>query len=292
MLRVERGCSNNTRIAYKTDLQKVQGILGKTRLENLTREEIYTFLENEYGQGMASSTVSRRISALRQFFHFLITEGVLETDLTQYLKKPRLGRTLPKHLSVEEVSCLIEASHDKEGIEGLRLTAMMEILYATGMRVTELVSMARNSLIKSQNHDLVRVCGKGSKERLIPLTHHAIKALDAYLPLRDSFGARTSPFLFPSRGVLGHLTRQRFHQLIKELALSVGIDARKVSPHVIRHAFATHLLARGADLISVQKLLGHSSINTTEIYTHILPESLKDLVESCHPLTQRAKEKE
>lgn len=287
MLHVERGCSPNTITAYRTDLTKLSQHFKETPVETLTKDDLHRFFESAYASELATSTVSRQVSSLRQFFQFLQGEGVLHTNLTQHLKKPRMGRSLPKYLTVEEVGDLIEAAHALDTPEGLRLTAMMEILYATGIRVTELVSLPLSSLMNVEGHAIIRVRGKGDKERLIPLTRHAVEAIERYRNVRGCFGAETSSYLFPSRGLQGYLTRQRFHQLIKELAMSVNITPAKVSPHVIRHAFATHLLERGADLISVQKLLGHSSINTTEIYTHLLPENLRDMVESCHPLAQR-----
>ncbi len=287
MLRVERGCSTNTVDAYTRDLAKIAAFYKRTSPEDLRKDEIYTFLEKVYESGAAPTSVSRQISALKQFFTFLHADGVVSENITQHLKKPRLGRSLPKYLSVDEVDALIHAAHANDRPEGLRLAALMEVLYATGARVSELVSLPMHGLITVQGHHVIRVRGKGDKERLVPLTQHACSAIDRYKAVRNVFGLPTSEFLFPSRGMLGHLTRQRFHQLIKELALSVNIDPVKVSPHVIRHAFATHLLERGADLISVQKLLGHSSINTTEIYTHVLPENLREMVESCHPLAQR-----
>lgn len=287
MLRVERGCSHHTVAAYTRDLAKIAAYYPSKNPHDLGKDAIYTFLEEIYKSGAAPTSISRQISALKQFFTFLHAEGFLAENITQHLKKPRLGRRLPKYLSVDEVDDLIQAAHASDRPEGLRLAALMEILYATGARVSELVSLPLNGLVTVQGHHVIRLRGKGNKERLVPLTQYAVTAIAHYKNVRNVFGLPTSDFLFPSRGIQGYLTRQRFHQLIKGLALSVNIDPIKVSPHVIRHAFATHLLERGADLISVQKLLGHSSINTTEIYTHVLPENLREMVESCHPLAQR-----
>jgi integrase/recombinase XerD len=223
---------------------------------------------------------------MRQFFRFLYSEGVRGDDPTTTIESPRRGRPLPKLLSEQEVSQLLERARGKRGPEGMRLTALLETLYATGMRVSELVSLPLSAVARDPRYILVR--GKGNKERLVPLSEPAREALNGYKSVRGQFcrNGVESPYLFPSRGGSGYLTRHRFAQLLKQLSTEAGIAPSKVSPHVLRHAFATHLLNRGADLRSVQQMLGHADIATTQIYTHVLDERLKSLVETHHPLAR------
>jgi integrase/recombinase XerD len=238
---------------------------------------------------MAPRTAARRLSALRQFHRFLNGEGVRPDDPTAALDSPRQGRPLPKYLSEAEVDALLVASRARPGPDGVRLVALLELLYATGLRVSELVGLPLAAIARDRR--LLSVRGKGNKERLVPLSEPAREALAAWLPLRQAAlgPGSMSRWLFPSRSRQGHLTRHRFGQLLKELAIAAGLDPAKVSPHVLRHAFATHLLAHGADLRSVQRLLGHADISTTQIYTHVLEDRLRALVHEHHPLAKQGR---
>ena len=234
---------------------------------------------------MTPSTVARRLSVIRQFFRFLLAERLRDDDPASSLDSPKLGRSLPKILSRVEVDRLIDATQELG--DGGRMATLLEVLYATGLRVSELVTLPMSAADRSPSMLLVR--GKGDKERQIPLSDPARVAIASWLHVRAGAlpEGEKSRYLFPSRGRQGHLTRQRFAQLLKEVALKAGIDPARVSPHVLRHAFASHLLEAGADLRSVQLMLGHADIVTTQIYTHVLPEKVRSLVEDHHPLAKR-----
>ena len=290
MMAGERGASSNTIDAYRRDLESFASF---TASRNKAPEDADTTVIRKYlaqmaGSGMAPRTAARRLSALRQFFKFLFAEKIRSDDPCSLIDSPRQGRPLPKFLTESEVDVLLETARLRDGPEGLRLVALLEILYAAGLRVSELVGLPVSAL--SRDGDMLIVRGKGDKERMVPLSGPAIEALADYREVREHFlpkkkvRSATSPFLFPSRGKDGHLTRARFGQMLKELAAEAGIDPRKVSPHVLRHSFASHLLAHGADLRSLQQMLGHADISTTQIYTHVLDERLKQLVNQAHPL--------
>ena len=289
MLSAERGAAVNTLDSYRRDLNDYLGHLsavGRTGRDAGARD-VRSWLEAMSNAGMAASTAARRLSAIRQFHKFLYTEGRRADDPTATIDSPRQGRALPKILSEDEVSLMLEVAHGDETPAGLRMTALLEMLYATGMRVSELVQLPLSAVARDQDFIVVR--GKGGKERLVPLTGKARQAIAAYKAVRNKFipkGAELK-WLFPSSGKEGHLTRQRFGQMLKELAVLSGISPGKVSPHVLRHAFASHLLAHGADLRAVQQLLGHSDISTTQIYTHVLNERLIRLVGEKHPLARK-----
>ncbi|HEX7007399.1 MAG TPA: site-specific tyrosine recombinase XerD [Alphaproteobacteria bacterium] len=291
MLAAERGAARNTLDAYGRDLKDFAGFAAR---RGKTADDADTALLRAYlkwldGQGMSARTQARRLSALRRFFRFLAAERLRPDDPTLALDAPRLGRPLPKILSEDEVDRLLAAARAAKGADGLRLTALLELLYATGLRVSELVALPYAAVVRDPRFLLVR--GKGGKERLVPLGDAARAAVAAWLPVRARLlgPKRSSAFLFPSHGGAGHLTRQRLGQLLKAAAAAAGLDRAKVSPHVLRHAFATHLLNRGADLRSVQAMLGHADISTTQIYTHVLDTRLKALVETHHPLARRGK---
>jgi integrase/recombinase XerD len=238
--------------------------------------------------GFAPRTAARRISAMRQFYKFLLIDGIRRDDPAADLETPGLGRPLPKILSESEVVGLIAAARaEAKDHERDRLVCLVELLYATGLRISELVTLPLAAAQRDPR--FLVVAGKGGKERVVPLSEPSRKALAAYLAGRDRFlpGARPSRWLFPSRGRNGHLTRQRAGQLLKELAVKAGLDPNRLSPHVLRHAFASHLLDHGADLRSVQQMLGHADIATTQIYTHVLGDRLRKLVETAHPLARR-----
>lgn len=301
MLAAERGAARNTLDAYRRDLttfaayMSVQG----RQLADARPADLESFLAREASLGLAASSRARRLSALRQFFKFLEHEDVTKASPAARIEAPRRAKPLPRTLSVAEVDCLIEqaasATHGltgREALRALRLYCLVEMLYATGMRVSELVSLPAS--VTSGDPRVLTIKGKGGRERLVPLNSKARAALDRYLALSRANGARglsaaSARWLFPSRSAEGHLTRQRFAQDLKELALAAGLDPDRVSPHVLRHAFASHLLDRGADLRAVQQLLGHADISTTEIYTHVLEERLKKVVLEHHPLARRTR---
>ena len=288
MLAAERGAAKLTIVAYRNDLDDFAAFLaaaGKT-VEAADAAALRRYLARLVGAGMAPRTTARRLSALRQFHKFLFAEGVRRDDPTAQLDSPRLGRPLPKILAEAEIDALIAAARRRDGAEGRRLLCFVELLYATGLRVSELVALP---LARLREERFLLIAGKGGKERLVPLSAPARAALTEYVALRGAFLAEgaTSPFLFPSRGEEGHLTRRRCGQLLKALALEAGVDPARVSPHVLRHAFASHLLDHGADLRSVQQMLGHADIATTQIYTHVQGDRLRALVEAHHPLARR-----
>ena len=284
MMSAERGASRNTLAAYRRDLLDLAAVMN---LRDATREEVKRYLETLSASGMAPSSQARRLSAYRQFFAFLYSENIRPDDPTNAIDAPRRSRPLPKILSAEDVGKLIDAATEvaAESAEGRRLLAMLEVLYAAGLRVSELVALPLSAAMSRDGFILVR--GKGNKERLAPLNSHARAAIASWLEVRDASlpkGAKTSKFLFPSRGADGHITRRRCHQLLKDLAIKACIDPEKLSPHVLRHAFATHLVEGGADLRSVQTILFFNDTATTEIYTHVAKDRLQAVVESAHPL--------
>jgi len=290
MLLAEKGASLKTLEAYQSDLESFFEMCPLPVLE-ISENDISQYLQALSKSHFAVSTQQRKLSALRQFFKFLVREGHLEKDPTLLIEGPKKRMTLPKTLSRQDVEKLIQTAQNWEGPEGIRLLALLEILYATGLRVSELVMLPISAVREALNSDqpILWIMGKGQKERMVILSQTAIQAMQQYLDIRFSFMGKkkTSPWLFPSTSAEGHLTRQRFGQLLKELALKTGLDPSALSPHTLRHAFATHLLRGGADLVSVQKLLGHSDISTTQIYTHIAQEDLAELVETCHPLAHQ-----
>lgn len=290
MMVVERGAAANTIDSYGRDLADFElYLMGRgIALETADSANIREFFVVLSKRRIAPSTASRRLSCLRQFYRFLLTDGVRADDPCSVLESPRLDRALPKILSEGDVGKLLEAAREGSGPQGARQLALIELLYATGARVSELVSAPVSAL--SRDGHMLRVQGKRNKERLVPLGMPARRAVEAYLPVRDFFMAgRASDFLFPSRGSDGHLTRSGLALILKRLALKSGIDPSRVSPHVLRHAFASHLLAHDADLRTVQEMLGHADLSTTQIYTHVLDQRLKDLVGAHHPLATKSR---
>jgi integrase/recombinase XerD len=296
MLAAERGVARNTLDSYRRDLQAFSEFTKRRggTVEGADTTTIRSYLVELSKSGMAPSTSARRLSALRQFFRFLYAERVRGDDPCTAIDSPRRGRVLPKFLSEEEVESLLDAAGRRQGAVGVRLRALLEVLYASGLRASELVELPLSA--RSRDGRILIVRGKGGKERMAPLSEPAIRALAEYDDVRDRFlpmgrgGPADSPWLFPSRSKEGHLTRARLGQLLKELAADAGIERTRVSPHVLRHSFASHLLARGADLRSLQQMLGHADISTTQIYTHVLDERLKALVNEAHPLSRVEKE--
>jgi len=287
MLQAERGASQNTLDAYGRDLDDLQVFLARRKQKPAAAETpaLRAYLKALDYVGMTPRTVARRLSVLRQFYRFLLAERMRDDDPASTLDSPKLGRPLPKVLARVEVDRLIEAAQARGG-DGGRMETLLEILYGSGLRVSELVGLP--AVAAERDPTMLVVRGKGSKERQVPLSDPARAAIAKWLRARAAaLGEEKSRYLFPSRGRAGHLTRQRFAQLLKEAALAAGIDPVRVSPHVLRHAFASHLLEAGADLRSVQMMLGHADIATTQIYTHVVPEKLRALVEDHHPLAKR-----
>lgn len=296
----ELGAANNTLLAYGRDLKDFAAWLGarKAGFSNAERDLIEAYLIDCDTQGLAQSTRARRLSAIKQIYRFAFEEGWRDTNPAIQIKGPGRKKRLPKTLDVPEVDRLLQAARQtgRTKADRVRNTCLMEVLYATGMRVTELVSLPVSSARGDPR--MLLVLGKGGKERMVPLSPPARDALAAWLVMRDenedqlvADGGQRSKFLFPSRGKSGHLTRHMFFLLVKELAVQGGVSPEKVTPHTLRHAFATHLLANGADLRSIQTLLGHADVATTEIYTHVLDERLAELVLEHHPLAKDSEDK-
>jgi len=289
MMLAERGATRATHESYARDLKKFAafGAARGCAPHRATTGMVRDFMAAQGKAGMAPTTMARRLSTLRQFHQFLVAEGVRSDDPCRAVDSPRRGRPLPKVLSEAEAERLIEAARAQPGPRGARLLTMVEILYATGLRASELVGLPLGAL--SRDRTLLIVRGKGGRERMVPLGAPARAAVEAWLPFRAGFVAdgRTSPWMFPSlRARAGHITRAQFATRLKALATAAALDPARVSPHVLRHAFASHLLAHDADLRAVQQMLGHADISTTQIYTHVLDERLKALVGTRHPLAR------
>ena len=313
MQAIERGGGPNTLDAYRRDLTDLAEFLAPVSLAEADTSAIRAYLAELSARGFAATTVARRLSALRQFYRFLFAEGHRADDPAAVLEGPKRGRPLPKVLSVAEVTRLIDTAHSRaaqaeaslnagQGGEGQRtepvavaaraglaellrlrrIACMVELLYASGLRVSELVALPA-AAARAQG-EAILVTGKGRKERLVPLSGPAKVAMLAFLAARRAAGLEASRWLFPTGSESGHVTRQQAARDLKELALAAGLDPAKLSPHVLRHAFASHLLAHGADLRVVQTLLGHADVSTTQIYTHVLDERLKSMVRDLHPL--------
>jgi len=294
MLAAERGASRNTLEAYRRDLDDYLCYLTEAgaRPDNASAATIRGFMASLEERGLKASSAARRLSAIRQFHKFLYVEGYAPADPTAAVSAPKKGRVLPKVLSVDQVDRLLQVAHEgaarseaspAERLKAARMACLLELLYATGLRVSELVSLPR-SAARTRDRFLV-VRGKGAKERLVPLTDAARDAARAYLALLEEQGKAVGPWLFPADSESGYLTRQAFARDLKAVAAGAGLRADTISPHVLRHAFASHLLQNGADLRVVQELLGHSDISTTQIYTHVLDERLKSMVRDLHPLS-------
>jgi integrase/recombinase XerD len=288
MMVAERGAARNTIDAYRRDLRDYLAFLGRRgrSVAAAERGDVDAWLASLAAEGLAASSSARRLSAVRQFHKFLAGENLRNDDPTRIVASPRARRPLPKVLSIDEVDRLLKLAEaeaevaeasDVARAEAQRLYLLLELLYATGMRVSELVGLKRSAVMRDAAYLTVK--GKGGKERIVPLTDRARDGVRAYLAAQPP-----GTWLFPADGQSGYLARQVFARALKGLAARAGISAARVSPHVLRHAFASHLLAGGADLRVVQTLLGHADISTTQIYTHVLDEKLKTLVESHHPL--------
>lgn len=299
MLAAERGGAENTLAAYRRDLDDfTEHLATEARtVETASTEDLRGYLRALARRGFKSTSVARRLSAIRQLYRFLYAEGYRSDDPAAVVEGPKRGRSLPKVLSIKEVDRLLStartaveaAKTTPERLRSLRLVCLLEVLYATGLRVSELIALPASAARRDARLLIVR--GKGGKERLVPLNDSAKAAMGEYLNLiaenRTTANSAASKWLFPSFGESGHLTRQHAARELKALAAVSGLSAAQVSPHVLRHAFASHLLQNGADLRVVQTLLGHSDISTTQIYTHVLDERLKSLVRDLHPLSEK-----
>ena len=290
MMSVERAAARNTLTAYGKDLVDAQGFLsGRGRgLDYASAEDVEAYFASLGARGLSPSTANRRRAALRQFYRFVLGEAWRADDPSRRVDASRKGRPLPKVLSREEVERLIAAAAARDGAQGTRLACMIELIYASGLRVSELLALPLAALARDPAYLMVR--GKGGKDRLAPLNDAARTAVKAYLEVRPAFlpkGDKANPWLFPSRAAAGRLTQRRLGQLLDEAAAEAGVDPARVSPHVLRHAFATHLLEGGADLRVVQTLLGHADISTTQIYTHVAEDRLREVVQTKHPLARK-----
>ena len=300
MMSAERGSAGNTLDSYRNDLTDAGAFLlgAGCSLLTATSDDLRRYLADVSARGFAANSQARRLSALRQFYRFLYAEGLRGDDPTGVLDSPKKAMSLPKTMSVDQVSTLLDRAREEADEAGLepderlartRRLVLIELLYATGMRVSELVGLPASVAAQDDNRFLI-VRGKGNKERLVPLSSAARDALIEYVSVMRAVDPDgESPFLFPSRSASGHLPRQVFARELKQLAGRCGLDAGKLSPHILRHAFASHLLQNGADLRVVQELLGHADISTTQIYTHVLEERLQKLVNDHHPLAKAGK---
>lgn len=291
----ERGASKNTLEAYRRDLDDFAAFLNKkhkTSLDSADETQLRGYIQHLSGpRAFAAPTIQRKLSALRQYYKFLFSEKLRTDNPVSRLDSPKRPASLPKFLTVAEMKLLLDTLYGSEEPDILRLRCLIELIYASGLRVSELVNLRLSNLIYEADRSLrpiLAVRGKGNKERLVPVNQSAIAAILTYLPVRAQFpGAdKAKDWLFPSQGASGHLTRQRVGQLLKQLALDCGIDPEKISPHIIRHSFATHLLNNGIDLRALQEMLGHSDISTTQIYTHVAKERLQEIVTKHHPLSK------
>jgi integrase/recombinase XerD len=295
MLAAERGASANTLDAYRRDLADFSADLDQAGSSVATADSdvLRAHLGRLAKRGLATATVARRLSAIRQLYRFLYSEDHRGDDPAAAIEGPKRGRSLPKVLTVKQVDDLLKEARagtqvatPSERLRAARLNCLLEVLYATGLRVSELVALPEAAARRDQRMLVIR--GKGGRERLVPLNDQAKRTMTDYLALRAEAKLDKSKWLFPSFGESGHLSRQHFARELKALAAAAGLKASQVSPHVLRHAFASHLLQNGADLRVVQTLLGHADISTTQIYTHVLEERLKSLVRDLHPLAEKA----
>lgn len=294
MMAAERGAAANTISAYRRDLDDAAGYFKskKKKLLRASRADIESYLASLAASAMSPQTQARRLSAIRQFFTFIYNEKMRADNPAATLETPKLSRPLPTALSNADIVKMITQAKTDDSPQGLRLQAMLELIYGAGLRVSELVGLPIAALqLQSGSYDVTLeamiIRGKGNKERLVPLNLPTRVALSNYLKIRHVFMQSASPYLFPYHRAEGHITRQQFGVMLKELAVESGIDRDKISPHTLRHSFASHLLEGGADLRVIQELLGHADIATTQIYTHIAGSRLKKLVEEKHPLAKR-----
>ena len=284
MMAAEKGAAQNSIAAYEHDLQDFLKFLSKDN-DILNEKNIKYYIQDLSTRGFASKSIARKLSSIKEFCKFLYSEKKINFNPSQNILTPKQEKLLPKFLTVDEISILIDTATQSKDIRIQRVAVMIELMYATGLRVSELVALPENAINMKKN--MITILGKGSKERMVPIAEHTVNRIEKYLTIRQEFmKKKSSSWLFPSlTSITGHFTRDAFYKDIKKLAVECGISPLKVSPHVLRHSFATHLLNNDADLRSVQKMLGHESISTTEIYTHITSQKLIQTVCQKHPLT-------
>lgn len=292
---IEKASSKNTVDSYRNDLHKFKEFLDaeKVDIKETTTDDIRKFIASMTRSSLEGSTISRKISAIRQFFSFLYSEQIIKYNPALSVDLPKKRQNLPSVLSEEEVLKLLNTAYLDKTTHGIRNVAMLELLYASGMRISELISLKLSHLQINNNYikPYILITGKGDKERIIAINRKSISALREYLEVRESFTVKKKePWLFPSKqSDQGHITRQYFAKLLKKIAIDAEINPKDVSPHKLRHSFATHLLNHGADLRVIQELLGHKNVSTTQIYTHVANEKLKSTVEQFHPLSGKKK---
>ena len=288
MIATEKGAAANTIAAYRRDLEQFCEFVGKDELE-VQGADISNFIADLNYRGISAKTIARKLSAIREFYKFLFLDKKIKDNPAADVLSPRLDKPLPKFLTEDEIKKLFAAAENSENFSGYRAVAMLKLMYACGLRVSELVGMPENCINYEQKQ--IMIFGKGSKERIVPVAQAAIDGIKNYKIYRERYlNGNKSRWLFPSlHAAEGHITRDGFFKNIKNLAVKAGISPEKVSPHVLRHSFATHLLSRKVNLRSLQKMLGHEDIATTEIYTHIISDQLRDEVRRNHPLAKRKK---
>jgi len=289
VLASEKGLAENTLQSYKIDLNQFISFAQRkgNKIGELTDDNIKEFISDFKNKGYEKSTVSRKISSLTHFFNFLLEEKEIDINPLSNFEIPKQKKKLPIILSHSHIDKILKFTKKDHSAEGIRLYTMIEILYATGIRISELVEMRLSSIYEDKNFLLVT--GKGNKERLVPIGKKTRETINKYLTIRNHFVSdqNNSIWLFPSKqSSIGHITRQRFNQLLNQLNLKANLGIKKISPHKLRHAFATHLLENGMDLRSLQQILGHADISTTQIYTHVLKERLKEIIKDNHPLSK------
>lgn len=281
---VEKGVSINTAKAYGGDIAQFAKAIEPIALKDASNADIENYLKSLKESNPSAKTLARKISSIREFYKFLQSENIIQTNPAFHLRLPKIGKSLPTFLTEDEVERLNQSLNDKKDFYSLRMKVMVKLMYSSGLRVSEVVSLPIDAI----NYDMhqVLIFGKGSKERIVPITKIAVENILEYLEYRADFlGKRKSKWLFPSlKATDGHITRDGFFKNLKKMAVLAGIDPQRVHPHILRHTFATRLINKKADLRSIQKMLGHENIGTTEIYTHVTTERLTEIVKQCHPL--------
>ncbi len=296
MMLAERGISKNSLSAYKTDMLDFDAYLSSQKIQDpteVTSEILRGFIRSLSLNGIQARSIARKISTLRSYWHFLISENITKDNPAELIDLPKYRPSLPDILSLEEISSLLLHAENRSKPQDLRLLAMLHLLYASGLRVSELVSLKMTSLMietkSGMIKDHINVMGKGAKERIVLINDKAREAISNYLKYRPIFFDESNPkselYLFPSKAAEGYMTRQNFALLLKQASIGAGLDPSKISPHTLRHSFASHLLAGGADLRVIQELLGHADISTTQIYTHVQTDHLDKVMQDCHPMS-------
>lgn len=293
MMLAERGIAKNSLYAYKRDMQDFNEYLFKNKIDSVEArpDHIRAFIRYLSDNKMSARSIARKISAVRNYYHFLITENITKDNPANLIDIPKYNTKLPDTLSIEDIKKILDVCGVDNSPEGIRLLAMIQLLYASGIRVSELVSLKLTSLsidkMSNKINNYITIVGKGSKERIVIINSQALEAIAKYLPYRSLFisNKQGNGYLFPSKSSFGHMTRQNFAILLKQIAICAGLDPERVSPHILRHSFASHLLSGGADLRVIQELLGHADIATTQLYTHLETKHLEKTISEYHPLS-------